>query len=153
MQISQKAQYVLRALFELAKRQGKGPVSASEIADTQAIPHRFLELILQGLRSDGLVDSRRGVGGGYMLAIDPKEVTVADIIRSVDGTLSPVQCNAGRTTDDCPLVGKCPFKNMWLRAKAAAEEVYATTSLADLLEDEEEIDADGDDVCSAEYSI
>ena len=158
MQISQKAQYVLRALFELAKHYGKEPVSASEIARTQAIPHRFLELILQSLRSEGLVDSRRGIGGGYLLAVDPKEITVADIIRLVDGSLSPVLCKAGRSSDDCPLVGKCPFKKMWLRAKTATEEVYSKTSLVDILEDEENTLAVNDtndaiDICQSDFFI
>jgi len=151
LQISQKAQYVLRALFELAKRQGHGPVSASVIADTQAIPHRFLELILQSLRAKGLVDSRRGIGGGYLLAVDPKEISVADIIRLVDGSLSPVLCKSGRSSDDCPLIGKCPFKKMWLRAKAAAEIVYSNTSLADIVEDEKSHTENNENLCLGNF--
>jgi len=153
MQISQKAQYVLRALFELAKHHGKEPISASEIARTQAIPQRFLELILQNLRSEGLIASRRGVGGGYILAVDPQEITVADIVRLVDGSLSPVLCKAGRSSDDCPLVGKCPFKKMWLRAKAAAEEVYSNTNLADLVDADREVEESNNNICADEFMI
>ena len=76
MFVSQKCQYTLRAMFELAKRRGAGPVTVAEIAQAQAIPPRFLEVILQGLRTAGRVQSQRGTGGGYVLAGPPDTVTV-----------------------------------------------------------------------------
>jgi len=76
MLVSQKAQYALRAVFELARRHGKGWVKISDIADTQAIPIRFLEVILGQMKQAGFVVSRRGTEGGYMLAVAPGELTV-----------------------------------------------------------------------------
>ena len=96
MHVSQKCQYTLRALFELAKRQGTEPVTVAEIADAQAIPRRFLELIFLDLRSDGMVQSRRGSNGGYVLAVSPETTTVEDVIRAVDGSLAPVDCVGGQ---------------------------------------------------------
>jgi Rrf2 family protein len=136
MQVSQKCQYTLRALFELAKRQGQEPVTAAEIADAQAIPSRFLELILQDLRGNGMVDSRRGSQGGYVLTKAPQTITVGDIIRAVDGSLEPVKCVVGRTDVHCRLKNRCAFMGVWQRAQKAMEEVYDNTSLQNLIDDE-----------------
>jgi Rrf2 family transcriptional regulator, cysteine metabolism repressor len=136
MQISQKCQYTLRALFELAKRRGDGPISAAEIAKAQAIPPRFMELILQGLKNTGEVESRRGNNGGYLLAALPETITVGEIIRSVDGSLAPVRCVSIRSESYCPLSGRCAFMGIWRKALDAVEKVYDSTSLKDLIDDE-----------------
>ena len=136
MQVSQKCQYTLRALFELAKRQGDGPVSVAEIADAQAIPRRFLELILLDLRSSGIVESHRGNQGGYVLGAPPESITVGDIIRATEGSLSPVRCIVGRSETHCRLRNRCVFMGLWQRAQKAAEEVYDNTTLQDLIDDE-----------------
>jgi len=94
--ISQKSQYAVRALLELAKRQGSRPVKAAEIATAQWIPMRFLENILGQLRQAGLVESVRGKEGGYRLARPAEQVSVGEIIRLVQGPLSPVDCGDGR---------------------------------------------------------
>ncbi|MDZ7617571.1 MAG: Rrf2 family transcriptional regulator [Patescibacteria group bacterium] len=136
MHVSQKCQYTLRALFELAKRRGDGPVNAGEIARAQAIPPRFLELILQGLKNSGEVDSRRGIGGGYVLAVSPGAVSVGDVIRSVDGSSSPVRCGDEKGPRHCDLKGRCAFGELWGRARQAIEQVYDTTTLQDLIDHE-----------------
>jgi Rrf2 family protein len=136
MQVSQKCQYTLRALFELAKRQGGEPVTVAEIADAQAIPRRFLELIFLDLRSDGIIESRRGNRGGYVLTTSPKAITVGDIIRSVDGSLTPVKCMVGRSDEHCRLKNRCAFMKVWQKAQKAMEEVYDQTTLQDLIDDE-----------------
>ena len=136
MQVSQKCQYTLRALFELAKRQGGDPVTVAEIADAQAIPRRFLELIFLDLRSRGVIESRRGNQGGYVLAVSPETTTVGDVIRAVDGSLSPVKCVAGRSEEHCRLKNRCAFAGVWQKAQKAMEEVYDNTTLQDLIDDE-----------------
>jgi Rrf2 family transcriptional regulator, cysteine metabolism repressor len=136
MFVTQKCQYTLRALFEMAKRHGTGPVSAADIAEAQAIPPRFLELILQGLKDTWQVSSRRGNNGGYMLAVPPEAITVGDIIRSVDGSLAPVQCVSGRGHEHCPLKGQCSFMDVWQKAQAAVEDVYDSITLQDLIDNE-----------------
>ena len=136
MQVSQKSQYTLRALFELAKRQGGEPATVAEIADAQAIPRRFLELIFLDLRSRGLIESRRGSQGGYVLTASPETITVGDIIRAIDGSLSPVKCLVGRSEEHCRLRNRCVFLSVWQRAQKAMEEVYDNTTLQDLIDDE-----------------
>jgi Rrf2 family transcriptional regulator, cysteine metabolism repressor len=137
MYVSQKGQYTLRALFELAKRQGSTAATAAEIAQSQAIPPRFLELILQGLRAKGIVDSRRGNQGGYVLTVAPESISVGDIIRIVDGSLAPVECVEGRTGEHCRLRGRCAFMGLWQKAHDAIQQVYDGTSLQDLIDGEQ----------------
>jgi Rrf2 family protein len=146
--ISQKCQYAVRAILELAKRYGKGPIPISEIASNQAVPPRFLEIILNQLRQGGFVESRRGVQGGYLLRIDPKELTVGTIIRFVDGPLEPVKCIVGKSKP-CPLKGRCSLIDVWLKAKAVVEEVYDATTFQDLVEKERKFDR----TRAAEYCI
>ena len=136
MSLSQKCQYALRSLFELAKHAGKGPVSIAEIAERQAIPPRFLELILGQLKQTGWVESYRGIRGGYSLAISPQELTVGEIIRVVEGPLKPVRCIAGQDGGDCSLRGKCAFTGLWERAERAVADVYDSTSLQNLVDEE-----------------
>ena len=136
MSISQKCQYGLRAVFELAKHWGGGPTSVTQIAGVQAIPPRFLELILGELRQGGFVESRRGVHGGYLLPVDPSRLYVGQIIRFIDGPVAPVSCVVANKQRDCPLHGNCAFMNMWSRARDAVAEVYDQTSFQDLIEEE-----------------
>ena len=138
MFVSQKCQYALRALFELAKRQGKEPVRIADVAEAQAIPIRFLEVILGELKQGRFVESRRGKAGGYMLAVPPNQVTVGDVVRFVEGPLGPVSCLEENGAPDglCPLHGDCVFLSMWGRAQSAVAQVYDTTSLQDLVDEE-----------------
>ncbi len=91
MRISARADYAVRAVLELAVHGDDGPVKAETIATTQDIPHKFLEGILGDLRRAGIVDSRRGGGGGYRLARAADAITVADVIRAVDGPIVSVR--------------------------------------------------------------
>lgn len=136
MSVSQKCQYGLRALFELAKHRAGAPLSVCQIAEIQAIPPRFLELILGELRRGGFVESRRGVHGGYLLAVDPAGLYVGQIIRFIDGPVAPVRCVAGERDSDCPLYGSCAFMSMWNKARDAVSDVYDTTSFQNLIDEE-----------------
>jgi Rrf2 family cysteine metabolism transcriptional repressor len=135
MSISPKCQYALRSVFELAKHHGKGPLKIADIARAQAIPTRFLEVILSQLKQAGFVESRRGSAGGYVLARPPAVLTVGEIIGFIEGPLSPVLCVAGSTGDQCPLHGDCAFLPMWERAREALSEVYDSTTFEDLVEE------------------
>jgi Rrf2 family protein len=139
MLISQKCQYALRAVFELARRWGEGPIKIAEIADAQAIPPRFLEVILSQLKQAGFIESRRGSDGGYALARAPASVTVGDVIQFIQGPVGPVACVSGRTRKACPLYGQCVFLPMWEQAKRALAGVYDQTSFQDLLERERQM--------------
>ncbi|MDP6636498.1 MAG: Rrf2 family transcriptional regulator [Phycisphaerae bacterium] len=138
MSVSQKCQYALRALFELAKRDTEIPTAMSQIAEAQVIPPKFLELILSELRQGGFVESRRGRGGGYVLRDRPEELTVGMIIRFVDGPVAPVKCVAGDSPSDtmCVLYANCAFVDMWSRARDAVASVYDNTTFQDLVDRE-----------------
>jgi Rrf2 family transcriptional regulator, cysteine metabolism repressor len=138
MQISQKCQYALRALFYLAIRNGEGPVRIADIAENQAIPARFLEAILAQLKQGKFVASQRGNVGGYYLVRSPKELTVGEVIRFVEGPLSPVACldDADRDPERCALYGDCVFMPMWERAEQAISEVYDQTTFQSLVDQE-----------------
>jgi len=134
--VSQKCRYALRAVFELAKRDGKGPVRVSEIAEEQAIPPRFLEVILNQLKQAGFVESRRGSEGGYRLRHRPDALNVGDVIRFIEGPLAPVGCMGEHPTEDCPLHNHCVFMPMWERVQKAVSDIYDTTTFQDLVEQE-----------------
>jgi Rrf2 family cysteine metabolism transcriptional repressor len=133
--ISQKCQYALRAVFELSRRYPGKPTSIPEIARAQAIPPRFLELILGQLRRGGLVESKRGVHGGYTLAGEPAQLSVGTVIRLVDGPFDPVNCGPVGGKSGCPLAANCAFLGLWARARKAVEEVYDKTTLQDLIDE------------------
>lgn len=136
MFISQKCQYAVRATFELAKRYGQAPVRIVDIAEAQAIPPRFLEVILNQLKQGGFVLSQRGSKGGYTLARSPAELSVGDIIRFIEGPVGPVVCAMGRSHNDCRLYGTCVFLPMWERVREAVSAVYDQTTFASLVEAE-----------------
>ncbi len=134
--VSQKCQYAIRAVFELARRHGQGPVKISDIAEAQAIPLRFLEVILSQLRRVGLVQSRRGAEGGYLMAKRPDRVTVGEIVKFMEGPQVPVACMADKDAQGgCILYGNCVFMGMWRRVAKAVSDVYDQTSFQDLVDD------------------
>jgi Rrf2 family cysteine metabolism transcriptional repressor len=134
--VSQKCQYALRAVLELSRRYGSGPTSVAAIAEVQAIPQRFLELIIGELRQGGVVASKRGARGGYVLLHDPAELTVSDVMKAVDSNYEPVDCEPCGGNRDCPLAGHCSFVNLWKRAGDAIHEVYNNTTFRDILEEQ-----------------
>lgn len=144
MNISQKCQYAVRATLELAKRHGRKPTAIAEIAAAQDIPPRFLEVILNEMRQGGFVQSRRGVRGGYLLAKLPREITVGQIIRFVDGNFEPVRCIDEQSRSSCSLRRGCALIEVWTAAKQAVEKVYDNADFASLVEREKELARDGD---------
>ncbi len=133
MNITQKCQYALRAVFELARQNDQQPVRIAAIAEAQAIPVRFLEVILNELKHGGFVDSRRGSQGGYYLTVDPRELTAGKIITFVDGPIRPVSCQSHLTESRCPLETNCVFYQMWDRAAEALTGVFESFTFYDLV--------------------
>jgi len=133
MQISQKCQYALRAVFELALRASDSPVKVGEIAEAQAIPPRFLEVILNQLKRGAFVESRRGTGGGYALARSPAELTMGEIIRFIEGPFKPVSCLVGHSDERCPLYGGCVFLDVWEEAVKGMTDVFDRTTFQELV--------------------
>jgi Rrf2 family cysteine metabolism transcriptional repressor len=132
MVISQKCQYALRSVFELARRRGQGPIKTADIAQAQAIPPQFLELILNQLKQAGFVESRRGAQGGYIMSVAPDKLTAGDIVRLIDGPIKPVKCVVGGGAT-CPMLGDCAFQDMWTEASDAMAAVFDKTTFQDLL--------------------
>jgi Rrf2 family transcriptional regulator, cysteine metabolism repressor len=134
---SQKCQYAIRAVFELARRHGQGPVKISAIAEEQTIPLRFLQVILNQLRRGGIVESRRGSEGGYYLSRQPDQVTVGEIVQFIEGPLVPVACQtSSKAAGGCLRHHDCVFMGMWQRAAKAMSDVYDCTSFQDLVEED-----------------
>lgn len=142
MWVTQKCQYALRALFELAKREKEGVVRSADIAANQAIPKRFLEVILHQLRQGGFVDSQRGKEGGFFLSRPADNITIGEVIRFIDGPINPVDCQLNKPRGRCQLTGGCVFSSLWDEARTALEQVYDTKTLRDLVDREEALLAD-----------
>lgn len=136
MLISQKDRYALRAVFELAKRYGQGPVKVAEIAAAQSIPPRFLEVILNELKQTGFVNSRRGKRGGYALTVSPEALTIGDVMSFLQG---PVEVAQGTATDPdvTALDGDGALKPVWDKVQKAISDIYYGTTFAELVEQEE----------------
>lgn len=137
---SKKNQYALRAVFELAKHQGGGPTKISHIADAQAIPARFLEVILSKLKHSGLIDSKRGFTGGYFLTRSPDQITVGDIMSFMQGPTLMAGCAACQSKVNCPSGRRgCAFSSMWNRVNRAIFKVYNETTIQDLLDSDRQL--------------
>ncbi|WP_129309337.1 Rrf2 family transcriptional regulator [Streptomyces sp. L2] len=133
MRISARADYAVRAVVELAVRQDDGPVKAEEIASAQDIPHKFLEGILTDLRRAEIVLSRRGGGGGHRLARDAARITVADVIRAVDGPIVSVR---GERPTGLSYTGTAePLLPLWIALRANVRRILEGVTLADLAAD------------------
>ncbi len=136
--VSQKCQYALRALFELCRRQGEGPIPVGQIAEDQSIPVRFLEVILGQLKQNGFVQSRRGVQGGYMVLRQPGEMLVGQVIRAIDGPMASMVDRNGTASAgaSAAIPGALAFGSLWGRLEQAVSSVYDHTNFQDLLDDD-----------------
>ncbi len=133
--VSQKCQYALRALFELALRYPADTVATvSEIAGSQNIPPRFLEQILSKLRTGGYVESRRGNQGGYVMTVSPSSISIGEIIRCVEGSDESVDCLKRPENSHCPFKEGCVFKELWERARSSMTDIFYGTTFQDLVD-------------------
>src|SRR3954447_13873497 len=130
MRVSAKSDYALRALIELAGRDGGSPVSAEELGRLQEIPHGFLQAILADLRRAGVVMSQRGQSGGWRMARDATTVSVADVIRAVDGPLVSVY---GLRPEAVSYNERADaLQRVWIAARHSLRDVFEQVSVADL---------------------
>ena len=134
MRVSAKVDYAVRAGVELAAAQardeGGRPVKAEAISRAQDIPLKFLETILQGLRQAGLVDSRRGPEGGHLLARPADAISIADVIRAIDGPLAGV---GGRRPDELEFHGSATaMKDVWIAVRSTLRNLLEEVTLADV---------------------
>jgi Rrf2 family protein len=133
MRVSAKVDYALRASAELAVEGGRGPVKGDRIAQAQKIPVKFLENILLDLKHAGLVQSQRGAEGGYWLAKAPEEISLADVIRAVEGPIANVR---GERPEQVEYAGAAePLRQVWIAVRGNLRAVLETVTLADVAAD------------------
>jgi Rrf2 family protein len=135
MLITQRKQYAIRAVYELARRRDQGPIKGAEIAAVQKIPPRFLEVIMVQLKRGGIVTSKRGYQGGYFLTLPPDNISVGDILRHME-KLESLHCVSCIVKDDCDLKGDCAFLPMWAKAHKAMLDVFDNTTIQNLLDND-----------------
>jgi len=140
MMFSTKAEYGIRVLVALARRDGEEPTALAEIAAAEGLPLAYLEHVVARLRKGELVTSRRGARGGYMLARDPQEITMAEVVLALEGDIAPIEC-ISESSDGSIICSResdpsaaCPTKLLWMRVRGSIVRTLRETTLADLLE-------------------
>lgn len=137
MRVSSKVDYAVRAAVELAvrsPRRAAGATKGDVIGDAQGIPKKYLENILAELRRGGIVGSQRGADGGYWLAREPEAISVADVIRAVEGPLADVR---GEAPEHLVYTGPArPLERVWLATRASLRQVLEHVTVADIAADE-----------------
>jgi Rrf2 family protein len=133
MKLSTKGRYGLKAMFELSLNQESGPIPLKYIAKKQSISDQYLEQIFSSLKKSGLVKSVRGAQGGYLLAKEPKDITVGDILTVLEGPVSVSDCVLDE--DICENSGVCVTKVVWEKIKKGIEEVIDSITLQDMIND------------------
>jgi len=138
MKLSVRGEYALRALLVLARdyQEDAAVLRIQEVSDRQNIPKRFLEQILNDLKSAGIVESKRGVAGGYRLRRPPERVTLAEIVRHIEGPLAPVSCVSEKFYEkcSCPDESRCAIRSVMKETRDAIVMVMERVTLAELAE-------------------
>jgi Rrf2 family protein len=134
MRLSLRGEYALRALLVLGLNYGPEVVRIQAISDHQNIPKRFLEQILTELKNAGFVQSRRGITGGYRLAKRPEEITVAAVVRHIEGALAPVSCVSEKfyAKCSCPDETRCAIRSVMKEIREAVVKIAEKVSVAEL---------------------
>jgi Rrf2 family cysteine metabolism transcriptional repressor len=136
MKLSLRGEYALRALLVLGLHFDQPVVRIQAISEHQNIPKRFLEQILNDLKSAGLVQSRRGVAGGYRLARQPEDITLAEVVRHIEGALAPVSCVSERFYEkcSCPDEARCAIRSVMKEIREAIVKIAERVTVAELCE-------------------
>jgi Rrf2 family transcriptional regulator, cysteine metabolism repressor len=139
MMFSTKAEYGVRVMAHLAKHSGERPISLATIADSEGLPLAYLEHLVQRLRKAGLVESRRGAHGGYTLAREPEDISMAEVVRALEGEIAPIECISADPDGGliCVREGEaghdpCPTKLLWTRVQGSIVRTLNDMTLADL---------------------
>jgi Rrf2 family protein len=132
MKVSYKLDYALKTLLDLALHYQQDLVNISDLAKRLDIPKKFLEQILLELKKSGFVDSKRGKVGGYLLIKPPQKITLAEIIRVIDGPIEPIDC-LNANYKGCLNIQNCVFKNIWEKVHTATTQIVDNITLADLV--------------------
>ena len=139
MMFSTKAEYGVRVMVDLARRGGAQPVALTEIAEAEGLPLAYLEHLVARLRRAGLVESRRGARGGYLLAREPAQITMAEVVEALEGRIAPIECISSSPDGTVRCVREsdpahiCTTKVLWTRVRAAIVQTLQETTLAELI--------------------
>ncbi|NLM71178.1 MAG: Rrf2 family transcriptional regulator [Synergistaceae bacterium] len=134
MKLSTKTRYGLRALLYMARAyDGESTIPVGEIAREQGVSEKYLEQLFLRLRRSGLIRSVRGAQGGYMLCNPPEDVTVAEVVDSLEGDITFADC---LTSEGCANRDTCPTHELWSRLKGSIDDILEDTTLADLIRSE-----------------
>ena len=140
--LSKKTQYAFKALEYLAIQHGKGPVKIADISIHQKIPLKFLENILIELKNAGMLESKKGKGGGYLLRVAPKNINLANVIRIINGPIALLPCvslNFYERCKDCD-EATCGMRKMMIIARDATLRILEKKTMADMIKSEITID-------------
>ena len=141
MKLSVRGEYALRALLALGLDYGQTPIRIQAISQQQNIPRKFLEQILNDMKSTGIVESRRGVSGGYRLARPPEQIHLSEVIRHIEGALAPVSCVSEFFYEkcSCPNEALCPIRSIMKEVRDAIVRIVEKVTVADLCQRAQEL--------------
>ena len=132
MKITYKSDYALKTVLELALAYGREVVSSHDLADRIDAPVKFLEQVLTDLKKGGFVKSRRGKAGGYLLARMPREITVGEIVRLIEGPIEPIAC-VGACYTECGDMRTCVFRGIWQEVARVTADVVDNVTFEELV--------------------
>ena len=131
---STKGEYGVRLMAQLARRHGQGPASLTDIAEQEDLPRAYLEQLVISLRDANLVQSTRGAHGGYELTRPPEQITMAEVLRALEGPIAPMICVTDNPVHNtCARTGYCTVNFMWFRVRDAIAGALDSMTLADLV--------------------
>lgn len=139
MKLSTKGRYGLQAMVDLGVYSKEKHISLKSIAERLSMSENYLEQLIALLKKKGLVVSVRGAQGGYALAKDPKDITIGEILRALEGSLAPTECTCEGNTVHCKMDGKCVTRSVWEKIKESIDKVVDNITLDQLMNDYEKI--------------
>lgn len=140
--LSKKAKYAINALVYLGKRYEQGPILIAQIAEAQHIPQKFLESILLDLKNAGILNSKKGKGGGYYLMRDPEAVNMADVMRLFDGAIAFLPCVTFKyyeRCEECKDEATCGIRDVFKEVRDATVEILKSATLAAIIAREDRL--------------
>jgi len=132
MRVTYKGDYALKAVLDLALHYDAALVTSHDIARRIDAPVKFLEQVLLDLKKGGLVESRRGNIGGYLLSRPPADITIGEVLRIIDGPTEPISC-VNESYSKCVDIRKCVFKNIWKKVSQATSNIVDNINFQDLV--------------------
>lgn len=142
MKLSTRGRYGIHAMYDLARNYNLGPQPIKAIAERQTIPEAYLEQLFAVLKRDKLVNSVRGAQGGYTLARSPEEITVGDVLRSLEGGLNLVDCLLEE--ESCGKSCACPSRIVWMKIRDGLNEIVDGITLKDMIDEYQRLLAQGE---------